>query len=87
VVNTNPECVVLYQRADNNVICSPFDRNLKQVDRVYRLINLSTSDYQLKYEKLGQLKLKPLSTPTPIPTNTPTITITPTQTVTVTPTP
>jgi hypothetical protein len=77
VANVNQECVVLYFKGDT-VICSPFDRAKKELEPIYSLINLSTNPtYQVRYESIGSLKLKPTATQTKIPTTTPSPTNTP----------
>jgi len=77
IVNTKPECVMLYFKGEINV-CSPFDRQNKVVDRSYKFIKLADSpDILIRYESVGPLRLKSLSTPTPTSTISPLATVTP----------
>jgi hypothetical protein len=85
---STPECVILYFKSDNTAICSSFDRNSKEVDRVFKIVNLMdapTQQVQIREERVGPLKLKPLVTPTPIPTLPPVPTNTSAPTITSSP--
>jgi hypothetical protein len=89
VVNTSPETVVLYIKPDK-VIVAPFDRQTKEIEPVYRVLDYaSNSNLEYRLENIGPLHLKevisPIQTPTLTQISTPTIqalTITPTSTST-----
>lgn len=84
VTNTTPECVVLFI-TENWAICSPFDRNTKEVESSFTIIYFDKyPGISLSYEEVGRLHLrKDVIYPTPAPkiilqpTLTPTITLTP----------
>jgi hypothetical protein len=89
ILYPNTDCVVLYSRGDS-VVCSPFNRNEKEIEQVYKLVNLlGDPKLELRSEIVGPLTVKTLFTPTlipyitPKPSDTPVPTISPTQLPTV----
>lgn len=77
VVNTIPEVVVI-RNYDGNLIASPFDRQTKQVESIFIIIDISEHpDLLLIPESVGPLEvveptttsiqMKPSVTPTPVP--------------------
>lgn len=83
VVNTNPESVVLYTKADG-VIVSPFDRNNREIEPIYKFISFENEDVEFKLEEVGPLRFKSEAI-SPIPSYTPTPTMQPTLILTETP--
>jgi len=76
VVNTNPESVVLYTKADG-VIVSPFDRNNREIEPIYKFISFENEAVEFKLEEIGPLRFKSEAI-SPIPSHTPTPTMQPT---------
>lgn len=88
VANTTPECAVLYYINQDTIICSPFNRNSKELEPVFKFIKISESeDIEFRRESIGPLHQKRTPTPTPRPTLTPKDTNTPVPTITASPTP
>jgi hypothetical protein len=77
VVNTNPESVVLYTKADG-VIVSPFDRNNKEIQPIYKYISFENEAVEFKLEEVGPLRFKSEAI-SPIPSSTLTPTMQSTQ--------
>lgn len=72
VTNTVPELVVLQIYGDN-MICAPFDRNTKEIQRKFSIIKMaSDSKLVLNLENIGPLhSMEKMANTTPMPTQSP----------------
>jgi hypothetical protein len=58
VLNTAPEIVVLQIYGDK-LICAPFDRNTKEINKSFLILKLSEDTKQtISYQNVGPLRLK-----------------------------
>lgn len=88
VAGTAPETVVLWM-SDERVICTPFDRSTKEVERSFIVLDIASNpSTTFHLERIGPLRLKEEATSqTPTPKAIPTLTATPTVIPTATPKP